>query len=441
MKPGDPDDQSTSSSDDPLAETMDVARARDFSFLSKQRFFRSLDQEILSVMYSSMSERHFQEGEVLIRQGDHGDSLMVVANGEIEVSVLEDGKQHLLKHAGPGEIVGEMALLTDEPRSASVTAYGPVRAYVISAEKFHELATEHPKISALLTLLLASRLGKAKHDALTGNTFHGFKILRCLGRGGTSVVYEAQDSAKQRHVALKMMSHRLLYDPAAMARFQREAELLEAIDHPNIARFYGRFEAFRTSFMIMEFCEGVTIGSAMIHGRLPETIARRILGQVACALAEAHGAGIFHRDIKPSNIMASRDGSVKLIDFGLAGRLDDEPLTRSLLGTPRYMAPEQMTGQPVGKGTDLFALGHVAFEMVSGERLFQSADLWDLTEEVGRWQPPDLLRKLPDVSSEYRDVIRGVLKRDPDSRQMDFDLVRSWAGSVDVDMLDSPRAS
>ena len=442
MKPREPEDSHPPEEEDPLAETLDVARARDFSSLSKQRFFRSLDQHTLSLMYSRMSDRHFEQGELLIRQGDKGDSLMVVADGEIEVSVIEDGEKHLLKHAGPGEVIGEMALLTDEPRSASVSAYTPVRAYVISAESFHELATRHPEISALLTLLLASRLGKAKHDALTGNTFHGFRILRCLGRGGTSVVYEAEESGKQRHVALKMMSHRLLYDRVAMGRFQREAEIIESIDHPNIAKFYGRFEAFRTSFLIMEYCEGVTINSAMAHcKRLPEATARKILGQVACAVAHAHDAGIMHRDIKPSNIIATRDGSVKLIDFGLAGRLDDELLTRFLLGTPRYMAPEQMTGKPVGKAADLFALGHVAFEMISGRPLFRSKQIWDLRAEVLRWQPPDLDTALPEASAEYRQVVRDVLRTDSAHRQMDFDQVRSWAAPVDVAALEDPRTA
>ncbi len=441
MKPPEPEDDHRQAEGDSLAETMDGTRARDFSFLANQRFFRSLDREILSLLYASMSEVRFEQGELLIRQGDKGDSLLVVAEGEIEVSIVQDGKTHRLKHAGPGEVVGEMALLTDEPRSASVSACTPVRAYVISAESFHELATRLPKISALLTLLLASRLGKAKHDALTGSTFHGFRILRCLGRGGTSVVYEAEDSVGKRHVALKMMSHRLLYDPAAMARFRREAEILEAIDHPNIAKFYGRFEAYRTSFLIMEYCEGVTLEDAMIHcGRLPETTAREFLGQVTCALKHAHDAGVYHRDIKPANITTTREGSVKLIDFGLAGRLDDEPLTRSLLGTPRYMAPEQMMGEPVGKWTDLFALGHVAFEMVSGRRLFHSNDFWDLSQEVSRWQPPDLEEVLPDVSPEYRQVVRDLLRRDASARRIDFDLIRSWAAPIDVAALEDPRA-
>jgi serine/threonine protein kinase len=190
----------------------------------------------------------------------------------------------------------------------------------------------------------------------------------------------------------------------------------------------------------MEYCEGVTIDSALRHcGRLSEATARKILGQVACALEHAHDSGIIHRDIKPSNIMATRDGSVKLIDFGLAGRLDDEPLTRSLVGTPRYMAPEQMTGHPGGKATDLFALGHVAYEMVSGRQLFQSDGLWELSEEVSRWQPPDLEEALPDVSDEYRQVVRDVLRTDSADRRMDFKLVRSWAAPIDVTSFEDPR--
>jgi serine/threonine-protein kinase len=304
---------------------------------------------------------------------------------------------------------------------------------VLPADRFHDLAAKHPRIGVLLTLLLASRLGRLEHDALTGKVFEGYRIRRRLGRGGMSVVYEAEEAESGRRVALKMMSHRLLYDPDAMRRFQREADIVASFDHPNIARMYGRFEAFRTSFIVMEFCEGTSIEDILrARGGLPESVTRSALGQLVGAVAYAHDAGIVHRDIKPSNVLVTRDGSVKLMDFGVARRLDAATATRGLLGTPRYMAPEQMTGGTAGTQTDLFALGLLAFEMVSGRPFFAGDDIWELRKEMIRYRAPDLERSLPEASPELRSVLGRLLLRDPADRTLDFDRVGSWAAPVDV---------
>jgi serine/threonine-protein kinase len=323
-----------------------------------------------------------------------------------------------------------MALLTKASRMASVKAVTPVRARVMSADHFDDLARRHPRISALLTLLLASRLGTLRHDAMAGNIFHGYRIRRTVGLGGMSVVYEAEDPAG-RLVALKMMSHRLLYDPVARQHFHREADIVESFDHPNIARLYGRFEAFRTAFLVMELCEGISIQKALSSGgALPEPVVRAILGQASRAIAHAHQAGIVHRDIKPANIMVARDGTVKLIDFGLAGQLDQESLAPAFFGTPHYMAPEQMAGDSVGKSIDLFALGHVAFEMLTGESLFLEEEFMKLREEVIRCDISGRLAALSGSSQELRDVLSGMLRRDPGKRRLDFALVETWAAPV-----------
>jgi len=393
--------------------------------------FESLNQEVLGLIRRNMTEQRYEPGDVLMRKGDPGTFLMMVESGEVEVSVEQDGQRYILKRAGVGEILGEMALLTKEPRMATVTALSPVHARILAADRFEELATRYPRISTLLTLLLASRLGTAPHDAMTGNTFEGYRILRCVGQGGMSVVYEAEDTRARRPVALKMMSHRLLYDPVAMQHFKREADIVESFNHPNIARMYGRFEAFRTSFIVMEFCEGISISKAMSSKEpLPEPVVRCVFGQTAGAIAHAHQAGIVHRDVKPSNIMVTQDGTVKLIDFGLAGQVDKETLVPALFGTPHYMAPEQMTGEPVGKEIDLFALGHVAYEMLSGRRLFKGRTFRSLKVSVLACRIPDLDATLPGVTPEFRRVIEGLLVREPGRRRLDLDLVRSWAGPV-----------
>jgi CRP-like cAMP-binding protein len=393
--------------------------------------FGSLNDEILALLQRNMTLQRFEPGDLLMKQGDRGTSLMIVEEGSVEVTVEEGANRHLLKRAHVGEILGEMALLTKEPRMATVTALTPVVARVLSAELFDELAASNPRISTLLTLLLASRLGTAQHDAMTGNTFHGYRIVRCAGHGGMSVVYEAEDTMANRRVALKMMSHRLLYDPAAMEHFKREADIVESFDHPNIARMYGRFEAFRTSFIVMEFCEGISISDAMKNGGpLPEPLVRKVFGQFALAVSHAHGAGVVHRDIKPDNIMVTLDGTVKLIDFGLAGQLDRESLAPALFGTPNYMAPEQMSGGPIGVAIDLFAMGHVALEMLTGRRLFTGRTFSSLKAEMRRYETPDLMTTLPEITAEFRQVLQSLLQRDPAERRLDVGQVGSWAGPV-----------
>jgi hypothetical protein len=415
---------------DSICETVDLPVERPAALQVTLRPFESLNDEILAIILRNMSERQFRPGEMLIRQGDPGTSLMVVADGEVEVFVEAAGSRHVLKRAGGGEVLGEMALLTKEPRMASVVALTPVRAQIMGADRFDELAVSEPRISALLTLLLASRLGGGAHDAMTGNTIHGHRIRRCVGLGGMSVVYEADDPDGRR-VALKMMSHRLLYDPVAREHFHHEADIVESFDHPNIARLYGRFEAFRTAFLVMEFCEGISIQTAMKSDEpLPEPVTRAIVGQAAHAIRHAHAAGIVHRDIKPANIMVTRDGTVKLIDFGLAGELDKEALTPAFFGTPHYMAPEQMAGRAVGKAIDLFALGHVAFEMLTGKPLFHGENFPKLREEVIRCELPDLLNGFPSISPEFRRVLHDLLRRDPAERRLDMDVVGGWAAPV-----------
>ena len=433
MKPRKPEDTHPSTAEpDPLSLSTDLTLTAPGTPRPGLKPLESLNEEILALLHRNMTGQDFEPSELLMKQGDPGTFLMVVQTGEVEVSIEKDGTRRILKRAGPGEVLGEMALLTGEPRMATIKALTKGRAWVLAANRFDELASAAPRISTLLTLLLASRLGTLQHDAMTGNTFHGYRIQRCLGHGGMSVVYEAEESKTQRRVALKMMSHRLCYDPTAMQHFQREADIVESFDHPNIAKMFGRFEAFRTSFIIMELCEGIAISDAMGAGQpLPEPLVRRILGQASCAIRYFHDAGIVHRDIKPSNLMVTRGGTVKLIDFGLAGQVDKESLAPALFGTPQYMAPEQMAGEPVGKKVDLFALGQVAYEMLTGKRLFEGKSFRSLRSEVLKCRTPDFMTSLPNLSVEVRGMLQGLLHRNPESRNLDFDLVQTWAAPID----------
>ncbi len=284
-----------------------------------------------------------------MRQGDPGTLLMVLCDGEVEIS-LDDasGNRKVLTRTNRMQVLGKMALLTDEPRSANVVAATPVGTLVFPADKFHELAGRFPEISVVLMLLISERLGlPGRDDILAGKTLDEYRIARRLGRGAMSVVYDAEHLQTGKRVALRMMSHRLVYDQGALAQFRTEAEIIGSFQHENIVRMYGRFAAFRTYFIVMEFSDGVPLNEILDSGGpFPEAEFRKTFGQIVRALTYAHAAGVIHRDVKPANIMLSSSGLVKLMDFGLARTLlqSDPEADDRIVGTLRYMAPEQMMG-------------------------------------------------------------------------------------------------
>ena len=410
------------------------------AFLASCAPFATLPADVIALLPAHLRSRRFSAGATLMREGDPGDSLMVLREGIVEVSTRdESGARRLFNRIGKGQVVGEMALLTHESRNADVVAKTDVDVLTLPADDFHRLAREHPAIGMVLTCLVATRVGDRRLDVLSGKVFHGHRIARRLGRGGMAVIYEASEEATGRHVALKMMSHRLVYDASALARFRREADLIEGFNHANITRMYGRFAAFHTFFIVMEFCDGRSLDHLIgARSRLPEPQVRRCLGQLARALAYAHQAGIVHRDIKPGNIMLNRDGTVKLMDFGLAKPMIDTEGAgeRMILGTPAYMAPEQFAGDAVGRQTDYFALGCVAFEMLTGERTFPEDDLSGLVHRHIVWKMPRVRDLRVDVAEDLERLVDTCLRKDPAERRPDLDAIAAWAGPVDPSLLD-----
>src|SRR5688572_3470468 len=211
-----------------------------------------------------------------------------------------------------------------------------------------------------------------------GQRIGPYEILGPLGAGGMGEVYRAKDTKLGREAAIKVLPDALAQNPERLARFKREAKLLASLNHPNIAQIYG----FEDRALMMELIEGATL-----KGPLPLETALNYARQIADALEAAHERGITHRDLKPANIMVTPSGAVKILDFGLAAvsydvsaaaaNADNSPTLTALatqsgviMGTAAYMSPEQASGQPVDKRSDIWAFGVVLFEMVTGRRLF-----------------------------------------------------------------------
>ncbi|MDQ3469192.1 MAG: serine/threonine protein kinase, partial [Actinomycetota bacterium] len=208
-------------------------------------------------------------------------------------------------------------------------------------------------------------------DTLAGR----YALGEPLGTGGMARVVAARDLRLDRPVAVKLLAADVV-DPLGRERFVREARSSAGFSHPNAVAVYDAGDADGSLFLVMELVDGPSLATALADGPLPLGRAVSVADDVLAALGAAHAAGIVHRDVKPGNILLGRDGRAKLADFGIAKRLDDLSgdltLTGQFVGTPRYLAPEQVVGEPVTAATDLYAVGVVLFEMVSGRPPFDA---------------------------------------------------------------------
>ncbi len=239
---------------------------------------------------------------------------------------------------------------------------------------------------------------------MIGQALAHYEILGKFGSGGMGEVYRARDTKLKRDVAIKVLSERFAGDRERMARFEREARVLASLNHPNIAAIYGLEETDGVFALVMELVEGETLAQRIERGALELEEAIDIATQIAAGLDAAHAKGIIHRDLKPANVMITEDGTVKVLDFGLAKALEGDAaesvedsnsptLSRAatqagvLLGTAGYMSPEQARGKPVDKRTDIWALGVVLFEMLTGTRLYHGETMSDTLAAVLKTEP------------------------------------------------------
>jgi serine/threonine-protein kinase len=261
-------------------------------------------------------------------------------------------------------------------------------------------------------------------------------------------VYRARDTKLHRDVALKILPDAFAHDPDRLARFQREAEVLASLNHPNIAHLYGLEEvdpspvatAPAAMALVMELVDGATIDDRLVQGALPTDHALAIARQIAAALEAAHSQGIVHRDLKPANVKLKDDGTVKVLDFGLAKAADpargsgltahddvtnSPTITRQgvILGTAAYMAPEQARGKPTDKRVDIWAFGCVLYEMLTGSRAFGGGDITETMVAIMRGEP-DWSRLPSDTPATVRMFLRRCLEKDPRDRVHDIADVR-----------------
>ncbi len=263
------------------------------------------------------------------------------------------------------------------------------------------------------------------------------QIVKALGQGGMGTVYLARDPALKRSVVVKVLSPALEHDATARRRFEREAESAAAVSHPNVVSVFqvGELPRSGTSYFVMQHVDGPTLADAVPPGTIMnEARAKRIIGEVASALAAAHTRGLVHRDIKPSNIMleAHTDRAI-VLDFGISAavhperRAQDTRLTvqGSSIGTPQYMSPEQAAGEDVSDKSDVYSLGLVAFELLTGSPPFEESTPMALVAAHINKEPPGIASRRPDVDPILANLVGQCLRKDPADRPSATELTAS----------------
>ena len=261
-----------------------------------------------------------------------------------------------------------------------------------------------------------------------GQLLNQYKILSPLGAGGMGEVFLAEDTRLHRKVALKLLPAQFANDPDRIRRFEQEAHAVSALNHPNILTIYEVSESERHHFLVTEFIEGQTLRRQMNEGRLPVRAVLNVATQIVSALAAAHAAGIIHRDVKPENVMVRPDGVTKVLDFGLA-KLNEPRVTTSdpaekhastesgvVMGTIGYMSPEQVRGQKADHRSDIFAVGVIIFEMLSGQRAFSGDSAVEVMNAILKEDPPELAETNARISPALDRIVRRCLEKKPEHR-------------------------
>jgi serine/threonine protein kinase/tetratricopeptide (TPR) repeat protein len=283
----------------------------------------------------------------------------------------------------------------------------------------------------------AKLLAKEQNSAVPGQTINQYKIISPLGAGGMGEVFLAEDTRLERRVALKFLPDLLTQDQGHMRRFEQEARAVAALSHPNVCMIHEVVETRAGRHcIVMEYVDGVTLRERVTERRMNVGDALDAAIQTASALSAAHAAGIVHRDIKPENIMLRRDGYLKVLDFGVAkltqrdGSLADENATTKMLvntspgilvGTVAYMSPEQARGLPVDARTDIWSLGVVLYETLTGRRPFEGATLTDVIISIAERTPAPISRYEPEAPSELERIVNKCLAKNRDERYQTAD--------------------
>jgi predicted Ser/Thr protein kinase len=382
------------------------------------KFLQFIVRENRSPFFDQMTYRHVKAGERFVIQGALEDTAYIIQRGSCLVVVEKDGRLHPVDHYGEGDIVGGLGILTGEPRRAHVEAETDMDLWLITKDQFDEIADKDPDLLDFITELVADRLDSRRPTAY--RTIGRYVTLDIIGRGAFSIVYKGLHTGLNMPVGIKMMRHDMALYPDFLKSFRNEAKTIAGLNHDHIVKIYDFDERYKTLFIIMEYLKGDSLKAMICRLRtIAPNLTANFLIQLCSALSYAHRCGIIHRDINPSNIIVQPNDQIKILDFGLACPTGTEDFSN--IGTPYYMAPEQIEGKPVDPRTDIYALGIMAFEMVTGRRPFPEESVNDLLDQHMTRDIMDPGHLNPQLPQELRRFILKCARCDPDRRFQDMD--------------------
>ena len=385
----------------------------DYEFFFRTKLLRAIPRSAVCPVLNHIFYRSLQAGERLINQGDPGDSFFIIQKGTCIVTLEKGEERFLITRLKEGDVVGEMAVLTGEPRNAHVDAETDLELWGLTKNQFDALSEELPDLRDFLTELVAYRFATSR--ATVDRTIGKYMITDIIGQGGYSIVYKGRHQDLDMPVAVKMMKHDMAMDPDFILNFRQEAKTVASLNHPNIVQVYDFEERYRTLFIIMELLEGLSLDGLLEKvGRFPVSQVLGFLFQIADGLGYAHQKGLVHLDIKPANLFLLTNDRIKILDFGLACPPGSEGLCG--LGTLHYVSPEQLEGERVDGRADFYSLGITTFELLTGARPYPEEDPTVLMEAHLNREIPDPRRWTPDLPDGLVQFIHQATRKNPEER-------------------------
>eukprot|EP00744_Colponema_vietnamica_P000327 GILI01000578.1.p1 GENE.GILI01000578.1~~GILI01000578.1.p1 ORF type:complete len:896 (+),score=318.89 GILI01000578.1:250-2937(+) len=391
----------------PLRDLPEYARRR--KVITSVFLLRHLSNKQLDVLAHLLKEARYEPNSLIIQQGEFGDQLFVIKEGE--VSVMKNGQE--IRHMGKWDYFGERALLYDEKRSASVIAVTDVTVWTIDKKSFLQIVG--PLRQALELRISLQDVNFVLSD---------LEILKDLGKGTFGVVKLAKHSQTGTIYAIKCINKRQVTEPKQIENIRNERAIMTELDHPFIVKYVRSFKDAHNVYLLLEYLPGGELFDAIREiGLLTRDQARFYIGCILLAIEYIHERNILYRDLKPENIMLDGDGYLKLVDFGCAKKCDTRTFT--LIGTPEYLAPEVILGKGYGKSADIWAAGVCLFEFVCGPLPFGNSGDGDDGSKSPDEQQLMIFREILKAPLEFppyvkdddaKDILSKMLKRNPEHR-------------------------